>query len=211
MLTGNPSCLSQWLLSNISKVVATNTWVTRMGTPITKVLISIKWHDSSSCLLACSKVVLEKNTFRRFSCTRYWVVKYDIHSNSSNLTKYLNLASTKFAILMMWISHILRFANEFLNLARSSLFRKLASKVVGVGACGCAYGGVYGGMHGGAWGGSKAWDDSLCFKYPDIICFGVGGPSEDIGNQKKPSRPKFTQAKVLWRLSSNTWHAMKIG
>ena len=40
------------------------------------------------------------------------------------------------------------------------------------------------------------------------------GPLEDIGNQKTSLCPKFTQdmqAKLLWGLSSNTWHSTKIG
>ena len=77
------------------------------------------------------------------------MVRYGIHPNRSKVAKYMNLASTKFTILIVRISRILCLANKRSYLTCFSKVQKLSSKEVEGDAC-CGAGGTRGDTQDGA-------------------------------------------------------------
>ena len=159
---------------------------------------SVNRHYPSASLPTSSSAALEKNTQNRFSCTGYWVVRYDIHPNFSKWVKYLNFSSTKSAILIILISLTFHLALKHSNSTLSFMLRKLASKLVR------AYGGsgAYGWADGSAYGGAQVQDEPSHLTRLDLICLGAGCSSETIGIQKMMLCRKFariTQPRLPFR------------
>ena len=89
-------------------------------------------------------MALEKKTRSKFLCTGYYVVRFGIHSNSSNQVFKLGLDEIRHLngidILNLALSISALKLSHFLSL------QKLASKVARTRACCC---GTQGGVHGG--------------------------------------------------------------